>query len=88
LINIIIFRSQCATQRGEKVIPAQCKIALSISLLESSIKEQIVEQQEELCKELYFDNRPKCWDQNKTFEKITLLNLNIIMQVKQMVCTH
>ena len=59
-----------------------------MSLLGLSIKEQIAKQQEELCKELYFDNRPKCWDQNKTFEKITLLNLNIIMQVKQMVCTH
>ena len=44
--------SQC----GEKVIPAQCEIALSISLLELSIKEQIAEQQEELCKELYSDN--------------------------------
>ena len=38
--------SQC----GEKVIPAQRKITLSISLLELSIKEQITEQQEELCK--------------------------------------
>ena len=36
------------SQRGEKVIPAQREIALSISLLEMSIKEQIIEQQEEL----------------------------------------
>jgi len=32
------------SQRGEKVIPAQREIALSISLLELSIKEQIIEQ--------------------------------------------
>ena len=32
------------SQRGEKVIPAQREIALSISLLEMSIKEQIIEQ--------------------------------------------
>ena len=44
------------SQRGEKVIPAQREIALSISLLEMSIKEQILERQEELCKELYSDN--------------------------------
>jgi len=44
------------SQRGEKVIPAQREIALSISLLELSIKEQIIGQQEELCKELYSDN--------------------------------
>jgi len=44
------------SQRGEKVIPAQREIALSISLLELSIKGQIAEQQEELCKELCSDN--------------------------------
>ena len=38
-------------QHGEKVIPAQHEIALSISLLELSIEKQIAEQQEELCKE-------------------------------------
>ena len=44
------------SQHGEKVIPAQREIALSISLLELFIKEQIVEQQEELCKKIYSDN--------------------------------
>jgi len=38
------------SQRGEKVIPAQRKIALSISLLELSIKEQIVGQQKSYAK--------------------------------------
>jgi len=52
------------SQRGEKVIPAQREIALSISLLELSIKEQIAEQQEELCKELYSDNPLKFWDKD------------------------
>jgi len=47
------------SQHGEKVIPAQSEIALSISLLELSVKEQIAEQQEELCKELYSNNPPK-----------------------------
>jgi len=47
------------SQRGERVIPAQCEIALSISLLKLYIKEQIAEQQEELCKEFYSDNPPK-----------------------------
>jgi len=76
------------SQRGEKVIPAQHEIALSISLLEMSIKEQIIEQQEELCKELYSDNSLKFWDKDKTFAKITLLNPNTIIRVKQMVYTH
>jgi len=44
------------SQRGEKVISAQREIALSILLLELSIKEQIVEQQDELYKELYSNN--------------------------------
>ena len=75
------------SQRGEKVIPAQREIALSISLLDLSIKEQIVEQQEELCKELYSDNLLKFWNKDKTFTKITLLNPNTII-VKQMVYIH
>ena len=76
------------SQRGEKVIPTQREIALSISLLELSIKDQIAEQQEELCKELYSDNPPKFWDKDKTFAKITLLNSNTIIRVKQMVNTY
>ena len=44
------------SQRGEKVIPTQHEIPLTISLLELSIKEHIDEQQEELCKELHYDN--------------------------------
>jgi len=44
------------SQHSEKVIIAQCEIALSIPLLELSVKEQIVEKQEELCKEFYSDN--------------------------------
>ena len=32
------------SQRGEKIMPIQRKVALTISLLELSIKEQIVEQ--------------------------------------------
>ena len=57
------------SQRGEKVIPAQREIALSISLLKLSIKEQTIEQQEELCKELYSDNPLKFWDKDKIFTK-------------------
>jgi len=76
------------SQRGENVIPAQRKISLSISLLELSIKEQIAEQQEELCKELYSDNPLKFLDKDKTFAKVTLLNPNTIIRVKQMVYTH
>jgi len=76
------------SQRDEKVIPTQRDIALSISLLELSIKEQIIEQQEELCKELYSDNPLKFWDKNKTLAKITLLNPNTIIRVKQIVYTH
>ena len=48
-------------------MPAQREVALTMSLLELSVKEQIVEQQEKLCKELYFDNPPKFWDKDKTF---------------------
>ena len=50
-----------------------------------SIKEQIIEQQEELYKELYPDNP---LDKDKTFAKMTLLNPNTIIRVKQMVYTH
>ena len=44
------------SQRGQKVMPAQREIALTILLLKLSIKEQIVEEQEKLCKELYSNN--------------------------------
>ena len=76
------------SQRGEKVTPAQREVALTISLLELSIKEYIIEQQKKLCKELYSDNPLKFWDKDKTFVKITLINPNTIIQVKQMVYTH
>ena len=76
------------SQRGEKVIPSQCKTALSISLLELFIKEQIAKQQKELCKELYSDNPLKFWNKDKIFTKITLLNPNTIIRVKQMVYMH
>jgi len=76
------------SQRGEKVISAQREIALNISLLELSIKEQLAEQQEKLCKELYSDNPLKYWDKDKIFAKITLLNPNTVILVKQMVYTH
>jgi len=69
-------------------MPVQQEVALIISLLELSIKEQIVEQQEKLYKELCSDNPLKFWDKDKTFAKITLLNPNTIIQVKQMVYTH
>ena len=69
-------------------MPAQREVALTISLLELSIKEQIVEQQEKLCKELYSNNPLKFWDKDKTFTKSTLLNLNTIIRVKQMVYTY
>jgi len=82
--KIYFTHSQC----GEKVILAQREIALSISLLELSAKEQITEKQEELCKELYSDNPLKFWDKDETFTKITLLNPNTIIRVKQMVYTH
>ena len=53
-------------------MPVQREVALTISLLKLSIKEQIVEQQEKLCKELYSDNPLKFWDRDKIFAKITL----------------
>ena len=70
------------SQGGEKLIPAQRGITLSISLLKLSIKEQITKQQEEF-KELYSDNALKFWDKDRTFAKITLLNPNTIIRVKQ-----
>jgi len=76
------------SQRGDKVIPAQREIALSISLLELSIKEQVAKKQEKLYKELYFDNPLNFWDKDKTFAKITLLNPNTIIRIKQIVYTH
>ena len=57
-------------------------------LLELSVKEQVVEQQEEWCKELYYDNPLKFWDEDKTCAKITVLNPNTVIQVKQIVYTH
>ena len=69
-------------KHSEKVMLAQREVALTISLLELSVKEQIVEQQEKLCKELYSDNPLEFWDKDKIFAKITLLNLNTIIQVK------
>ena len=56
-------------QHSEKVMPVQCEIALTISLLELSMKEQIVEQQEKLCKEFYSNNPLKFCDKDKTFAK-------------------
>ena len=67
---------------------AQREIALTISLLELSTKEQIIEQQENLCEELYSDNPLKFWDKDKIFAKITLSNPNTIIRIKQMVYTH
>ena len=66
-------------QLGEKVMPAQHEVALTISLLELSVKEQIIEQQEKLCKEFYYDNPLKFWDKDKIFAKITLLNHNTLI---------
>ena len=37
-------------------MPAQREAALTILLLELSVKEHIIEQQEKLCKELYSEN--------------------------------
>ena len=39
-----------------KVVSTPHEIKPMISLLELSIKEQIAEQQEQLCKELYYNN--------------------------------
>ena len=61
---------------------AQWEVALTISLLELSIKKQIVEQLEKLCKELYYDNPLKFWDKDKPFAKIALLNPIAIVRVK------
>ena len=61
---------------------------MTISLLELSIKKQIVEQQEKLCKELYSNNPPKFWNKDKTFANITVLNPNTIIRVKQIIYTH
>ena len=47
------------SQRGEQAIHVQHEITLTILLLELSIKEQIVEQREQLYKELYHDNSLK-----------------------------
>jgi len=73
------------SQRDEKAMCAQRKVALTISLLELSIKEQITEQQEQLCKELNSDNKLKFSDKDNTFAKITFLSPNTIIRVKQMV---
>jgi len=69
-------------------MPAQCEVALTISLLELSIKEHVVEQQQKLCKELYSDNPLKFWYKDETFAQITLLNPNVIIRIKQMVYIH
>ena len=64
-------------------MPTQREVALTISLLKLFVKEQIVEQQKKkLCTELYSDNPLKFWDKDKIFAKITLLNTNIIIQIK------
>ena len=63
-------------------MPAQREAALAISLLELSVKKQIIEQQEKLSKELYSDNPMIFWDKDKTFAKITLINSNTIIRVK------
>ena len=76
------------SQHGEKVMPAQREITLTILLLELPIEEQNAEQQEQLCKEFHSDNPLKSWDKDKTFAKITLLNLNIIIRLEQMVYTR
>ena len=67
------------SQYGEKIMPVQREVALTISVLDLSIKEHIAEQQEQLYKELYSNNPLKFWDKDKTFAKITLLNLNTII---------
>ena len=67
------------SEHGDKVMPVQREVALTISLLELPIEEQIVKQQEKLCKELYYDNLLKFWDKDKTFTKITLLNPSTII---------
>ena len=69
-------------------MPAQHEIALIISQLKLSIKEQLTEWQEQLSKELDCNNQLKFWDKDKTFTKITLLNPNTIIRVKQTVDTH
>jgi len=60
-------------------MPAQQEVTLTISLLELSIKDQIIKQQEKLFKELYSDNPVKFWNKDKIFTKITLLNPNTII---------
>ena len=69
-------------------MPVQREITLTISLPELSVKEQIVEQQQKLCRELYYENLLNFWDKDKIFAKTTLLNPNTIIRVKQMVYTH
>jgi len=44
-------------------------VALTISLHELSVKDQIVEQQEKLRKELYSNNLLKFWDKDKILLK-------------------
>ena len=75
------------SQRGEKVTLAQQEIALTISLLELSIKERIVEQQEKLYKELYSNNPLKFWDKDKIFAKISPLIPTLLSESNKS-CTH
>jgi len=60
-------------------MPAQHEVVLTISLLESYVRDQIVEQQEKLCKQLYSNNPIKFQGKDKTFAKIPLLNLSTII---------
>jgi len=49
------------SQHGDKAIHP---------LLELSIRGQIIEQKEELCKELYYDNPFKLWNKDKTLQRL------------------
>ena len=66
---------------------AQREVALTISLVELSIKEHIVEQQEKLCKELYSDNPLKFWNKDQTFAKIALVNPTLLSKSNKW-CIH
>ena len=74
------------SKRGEEyIVPTQKEFALSIN--EVSLKKQILDQQKELCKELYYENPLKFWDKDKSFATIELKEPKTVIRVKQMVYT-
>ena len=75
------------SKRGEEhIIPTEREFTLSNN--ELTVKEKTIEQQKELCKELYYEDPLKFWDKDKSFAKIELIDPKIIIRVKQIVYTY